>query len=76
MDTLPLILSTLLALIFISFCVSFYALIKTLKNIHKQQQQLNQTLEDIARSQRILANNPRDFEETKRISQNKRDLNA
>ncbi len=68
MDTLPLIQLTLLALIFISF----YALIKTLKNIHKQQQQLNQTLEDIARSQRILANNPKDFEETKRISQLKR----
>ncbi|MCX7545844.1 hypothetical protein [Marinicella gelatinilytica] len=72
MDTLPLIQSTLLGLIFISISVGFYALITTLKNIQKQQHQLNQSLEDIARSQRILANNPKDFEETKRINQLKR----
>lgn len=74
MDTLPLIQSTLLGLIFISISVGFYALITTLKNIQKQQHQLNQSLEDIARSQRILANNPKDFEETKRISQIKNRL--
>ncbi len=69
MNTLPLIQSTMLGLIFISLSIGLYGLNKALKNIQKQQQQLNQTLEDIARSQRILANNPRDFEETKRIRQ-------
>jgi len=76
MNTMSLIQLVLIGLILTSLSIGFYVLIKNLKIIHTQQQKLNQTLEDIARSQRILANNPRDFEETKRISQNKRDLNA
>lgn len=59
-------------MLFISLSVGMYVLIKNIKKINNQQEKLNQTLEDIARSQRILANNPRDFEETKRISQLKR----
>ena len=74
METASLILSTLLGLIFVCLSIGFYTLIKNLKRIHNQQLQLNQTLEDIARSQRILANNPKDFEETKRISQLKCDM--
>ncbi len=35
--------------------------------IMRQVEQINNSLSDIAKSQRILANNPRDFEETKRI---------
>ena len=60
-------------MLLISLSVGLYVLIKNVKKINEQQQKLIQTLEDIARSQRILANNPRDFEETKRISQIKRD---
>ena len=60
-------------MLFISLSVGLYVLIKNVKKINEQQEKLIQTLEDIARSQRILANNPRDFEETKRISQIKRD---
>ncbi|MCW8870040.1 MAG: hypothetical protein OQK49_04985 [Proteobacteria bacterium] len=76
METLFLIQIIILGLLLICLSIGLYALIKNIKKINNQQQKLNQTLEDIARSQRILANNPRDFEETKRISQNKRDLNA
>ncbi|GEM_PF-1606932 len=76
METLFLIQIKLLGLLLICLSIGLYVLIKNIKKINEQQQKLNQTLEDIARSQRILANNPRDFEETKRISQNKRDLNA
>jgi len=76
MNTLTFIQFSLLGLTLISLTIGFYSLIKTLKSIYQQQTKINQTLEDIASSQRILANNPRDFEETKRISQNKRDLNA
>ncbi|KAA3639843.1 MAG: hypothetical protein DWP95_09640 [Proteobacteria bacterium] len=76
MDTLPVIQIVLLGLILISLSVGFYVLSNNLKKNQEQQQKLTQTLEDIARSQRILANNPRDFEETKRINQLKRDLDA
>ena len=76
METLFLIQIKLLGLLLICLSIGLYVLIKNIKKINNQQEKLNQTLEDIARSQRILANNPRDFEETKRISQNKRDLNA
>jgi predicted Holliday junction resolvase-like endonuclease len=74
METLFLIQIKLLGLLLICLSIGLYVLIKNIKKINNQQQKLNQTLEDIARSQRILANNPRDFEETKRISQNKREL--
>lgn len=73
METLFLIQIILLGLLFISLSFGMYVLIKNIKNNNEQQQKLNQTLADIARSQRILANNPKDFEETKRISQNKRE---
>lgn len=72
METLFLIQIIILGLLLICLSIGLYALIKNIKKINNQQQKLNQTLEDIARSQRILANNPRDFEETKRISQLKR----
>lgn len=73
METLFLLQIIILGMLFISLSVGLYVLIKNVKKINEQQQKLIQTLEDIARSQRILANNPRDFEETKRISQIKRD---
>mgnify|MGYP001627770428 CR=1 FL=1 len=72
METLFLLQIIILGMLFISLSVGMYVLIKNIKKINNQQEKLNQTLEDIARSQRILANNPRDFEETKRISQLKR----
>ena len=73
METLFLLQIIILGMLFISLSVGLYVLIKNVKKINEQQEKLIQTLEDIARSQRILANNPRDFEETKRISQIKRD---
>ena len=73
METLFLLQIIILGMLLISLSVGLYVLIKNVKKINEQQEKLIQTLEDIARSQRILANNPRDFEETKRISQIKRD---
>lgn len=37
--------------------------------IMRQSEQINDSLKDIAKSQRIQANNPKDFEETKRINE-------
>lgn len=36
--------------------------------IYRQTQQINKHLKDIAESQRILANNPKSFEETKKVN--------
>ena len=36
--------------------------------IMRQAEQINDSLKDIAKSQRILANNPKDFEETKKVN--------
>jgi predicted PurR-regulated permease PerM len=36
--------------------------------IWHQAKSMNEALQDIAQSQRILANNPKNFEETKRIN--------
>jgi predicted PurR-regulated permease PerM len=36
--------------------------------IMRQAEQINSSLKDIAQSQRILANNPKDFEETKKAN--------
>ena len=44
--------------LFILMAVFFYKLMH-------QTEQMNQSLKDIAQSQRILANNPKNFEETK-----------
>ena len=74
MSTMQLIQMFLAVLLIVSVMIGVYLLNKHLKNLTQKQQQINQTLEDIARSQRILANNPKDFEETKRISQNKREF--
>lgn len=47
--------------LFILMAVFFYQLMR-------QSQQINESLKDIAKSQRILANNPKDFEETKKAN--------
>ncbi len=47
--------------LFILIAAFFYKLLR-------QTEQINASLQDIAKSQRILANNPKDFEETKRIN--------
>lgn len=47
--------------LFILMAVFFYKLMR-------QTEQMNQSLKDIAQSQRILANNPKDFEETKKAN--------
>lgn len=47
--------------LFILMVVFFYKLIR-------QTQQTNDHLKDIAESQRILANNPKSFEETKKVN--------
>ena len=47
--------------LFVLMAVFFY-------KIMRQTEQINESLRDIAQSQRILANNPKDFEETKRIN--------
>ncbi len=47
--------------LFILMAVFFY-------KIMRQTEQMNLALQDIAKSQRILANNPKDFEETKKVN--------
>ena len=47
--------------LFVLMAVFFYQLMR-------QSQQINESLRDIAKSQRILANNPKDFEETKKAN--------
>ena len=47
--------------LFILMAVFFYKLMR-------QTEQINKSLIDIAKSQRILANNPKDFEETKKVN--------
>ena len=47
--------------LFILMAAFFYKILR-------QAEQINHSLQDIAKSQRILANNPKDFEETKRIN--------
>jgi CHASE3 domain sensor protein len=47
--------------LFILMAVFFYQLMR-------QSQQINESLKDIAKSQRILSNNPKDFEETKKAN--------
>lgn len=47
--------------LFILMAVFFY-------KIMRQTEQINESLKDIAKSQRILANNPKDFEETKKVN--------
>ena len=47
--------------LFILMAVFFYQLMR-------QSQKINESLRDIAKSQRILANNPKDFEETKKAN--------
>ncbi len=73
MNTLALILITIATIGLISLIAGLILFNKILNNIHQQLTLNNSHLADIARSQRILANNPKDFEETKRISQLKRD---
>jgi len=57
------IISLLFAImaLFILMAVFFYKLLY-------QAKQINMTLEDIAKSHRIIANNPKDFEETKKVN--------
>ncbi len=56
-----------LALLFV--VVSLFILMAAFfYKILRQAEQINDSLQDIAKSQRILANNPKDFEETKRIN--------
>ena len=47
--------------LFVLMAAFFYKLMR-------QAEQINSSLKDIAQSQRILANNPRDFEETKKVN--------
>ncbi len=47
--------------LFILLAVFFFKLMR-------QADQINRSLNDIAQSQRILANNPKDFEETKKAN--------
>jgi len=47
--------------LFILMAVFFYKLLQ-------QSKQINASLKDIAESQRILANNPKSFEETKKVN--------
>lgn len=54
------LLFVILAL-FVLMAVFFYKLIN-------QSKEINQHLKDIAESQRILANNPKSFEETKKVN--------
>lgn len=54
-----------LVLIFIVVTIIFY------HRIHRQAKQINEHLKDIAKSQRILAKNPKDFEETKIVNAQK-----
>ncbi len=54
-----------LVLVFIVVTIIFY------NRIHRQAKQINEHLKDIAKSQRILAKNPKDFEETKIVNAQK-----
>ncbi|GJM05937.1 MAG: hypothetical protein DHS20C09_19330 [marine bacterium B5-7] len=47
--------------LFILMATFFYKILR-------QVEQVNSSLQDIAKSQRILANNPKDFEETKKAN--------
>ncbi|MCB1583656.1 MAG: hypothetical protein R3E90_06265 [Marinicella sp.] len=47
--------------LFILMAVFFYKMMR-------QSQEINSHLKDIAESQRILANNPKSFEETKKVN--------
>ncbi len=46
----------------------FIATLIFYNRIYRQAQQINKHLKDIAESQRILANNPKSFEETKKVN--------
>ena len=56
-----LVLLFLVLSLFILMAVFFY-------KIMRQTEQINASLKDIAKSQRIMAKNPKNFEETKRIN--------
>ena len=56
-----------LALLFVVMSL-FVLMAAFFYKIMRQTEQINDSLKDIAKSQRILANNPKDFEETKRAN--------
>ena len=56
-----------LALLFVVMSL-FILMAAFFYKILRQVEQLNDSLKDIAKSQRILARNPKDFEETKKVS--------
>lgn len=56
-----------LALLFVVMSL-FILMAAFFYKIMRQSEQINASLKDIAKSQRILANNPKDFEETKKVS--------
>lgn len=59
-----------LALLFVVMSL-FILMAAFFYKIMRQAEQINDSLKDIAKSQRILANNPKDFEETKKASAQK-----
>ncbi len=56
-----------LALLFVVMSL-FILMAAFFYKIMRQTEQINDSLKDIAKSQRILANNPKDFEETKKVN--------
>ncbi len=56
-----------LALLFVVMSL-FILMAAFFYKIMRQAEQINTSLKDIAQSQRILANNPKDFEETKKVN--------
>ncbi len=56
-----------LALLFVVISL-FILMAAFFYKIMRQTEQINDSLKDIAKSQRILSKNPKDFEETKKVS--------
>ena len=56
-----------LALLFVVMSL-FILMAAFFYKIMRQTEQINDSLKDIAKSQRILSKNPKDFEETKKVS--------
>jgi len=57
----------ILALLFVVMSL-FILMAAFFYKIMRQAEQINDSLKDMAKSQRILANNPKDFEETKKAN--------
>ena len=56
-----------LALLFVVMSL-FILMAAFFYKISKQMKSIDESIQDIAKSQRIQANNPKDFEETKRVN--------